>query len=486
MRLFVPPAAAPLLGTVDPPSSKNYTTRFILVACLAQGRSVIHKPAVQEDAVALVHCCRQFGAHIVARRADGAPVDFSVANAASIDRLEVEGFGGQPRTPEQPVDPANAGTVLRLLLATAVLCDGPVTFETKDFAHSLGKRPNRHLLDALRLMGVEVSARGDEGMLPIRLHGGRERLRAALAARRRALDLAPHEPVPIPVSASVSSQFASALLFLAPLLDDPIAVRIVDELRSEPLIDTTLAVLRDSGVHVTKHEIAPEAVYPDLVVEPAGYTGRTCAVNGDWPGSAAIFAAAAAVPGSDITVRRLHRDEQGEKLCLEYFADFGCRAEWLGGDDGVRLRVPHNPAFAYDGTVLIGDLCTDAVLAMMGAAAVAPGMSTFTGIGNLQFKECDRVREPIAELRRVAGADAIARWLPDHNPDAIEVQGRLEGFSGGIEVDGRGDHRVIMMLSIVALRCRDGLTITGAEHVAKSFPGWFDTLRALGIGCREV
>jgi len=129
---------------------------------------------------------------------------------------------------------------------------------------------------------------------------------------------------------------------------------------------------------------------------------------------------------------------------------------------------------------------------MMSAAVVANGASRFVGIRNLQFKECDRVREPLAELAAVyatalPGEDgalpniAKSLWFePTDDPDTIHITGWPAGFAGGIEVDGRGDHRVIMMLSVVALACRDGLRIRGAEHVSKSFPGWFDTLRALG------
>jgi len=132
-----------------------------------------------------------------------------------------------------------------------------------------------------------------------------------------------------------------------------------------------------------------------------------------------------------------------------------------------------------------------------GAAMVAEGESRFVQIRNLQFKECDRVREPIDELRKVretllSAGDEKPRpvekalyYEPTDDPDTIHVWGAPQGFRGGIDVDGRGDHRVIMLLSIVALRCQLGLRIHGAEHVSKSFPGWFDTLRSMGVRVEE-
>jgi 3-phosphoshikimate 1-carboxyvinyltransferase len=184
----------------------------------------------------------------------------------------------------------------------------------------------------------------------------------------------------------------------------------------------------------------------------------------------------------------------------------GCKATWTPrGSDGRTLLFESPAGQPLRGAAVNGDLCTDAVLAMIGAAFAAEGESRFVDIRNLQFKECDRVREPIDELRKIratvlpptnpvtaeaprrpARKDAQPLWYePEDDPDTIHIEGAPQGYDGGIEVDGRGDHRVIMLLSIAALRCRQGLRIRGAEHVSKSFPGWFRTLRAMGIRVLE-
>jgi 3-phosphoshikimate 1-carboxyvinyltransferase len=266
---------------------------------------------------------------------------------------------------------------------------------------------------------------------------------------------------------------------MAPLLEETIAIQVVDDLKSKPLIHTTLAVLSDAGIEV---EASDDLMR--FVVRPGQrYRARTWAVNGDWPGTAAILAAAAVVPNSRIRLSRLREDEQGERRCLEFYRAMGCKTE----TDGDAL-VFSSPA-RLNGAAIDGDTCTDAVLAMMGAAALGEGESSFAGINNLQFKECDRVREPIAEMRKVfagaVGGKPTATWTPDDNPEHIRITGAPFGFTGGVAVDGRGDHRVIMLLSILGLRCRNGLRINGAHHVAKSFPKWFDTLRAMGVKVGE-
>lgn len=481
------PPSKPLCALIDPPSSKNFTTRYTLASCLALGRSIVHRPAVQDDAVAMVRCCRGMGAEITALDAEGRPVEFCVENAARVDRLEIDGFGAAPklRHPREPLNPGNAGAVFRLLLAISALLP-EVRWET-EHKDSLGKRPNIDQIAAMQQLGVEIEYRGAEGLLPMRVRGGLDRMKAHIGARRRELGLGDDEPYPVTVSGDVSSQFTSALLFLAPLLGEHLQINVTGRLKSLPLIETTRNVLSMAGVGVE----SSDARHIHVIGAGQSYAARRWETNGDWPGSAAILAAGAVVPGSRIAIRRLFEDEQGEKECVPFYGRMGCRIYHEMEPGEGELLVLESPAAgtALRGASVNGDLCTDAVLAMMGAAMFAEGESRFVQIRNLQFKECDRVREPMAELRKVwvTGAPPAGRapWYePEDDPDTIHVEGLSGGFEGGIEVDGRGDHRVIMLLSIVALGCRKGLSIRGAEHVSKSFPGWFDTLRKMGVSVR--
>ena len=477
----IAPQNVPLSGIVDPPSSKNYTLRYVLTACLAHGRSIVRRPAIQDDAVALVRCLRQLGARIVGRTAAGEETEFSIRNAATVDHLDIHGFGSEPSLPpdERTINPDNAGAVLRMLMSVAMLVPGPVRFETSH-PESLGKRPNGDLLRALELLGITVHEAGADGRLPIVMEGGRDYIRAHLAKRRVVEGIPDDQPVPVEVSGAVSSQFVSSLLFMAPLLDEHIAIIVTNELKSSPLVTLTTGVMRESGVRVDSSADNRR----HIIAAGQGYTHGDRMVNGDWPGSAAILAAAAVVPNSRIGVRRLREDAQGERRCLDFYRAMGCTAEY-GRDDVSDVLYFNSPARLRAASI-DGDQCTDAVLAMAAAAALGDGTSEFTGIANLQFKECDRVREPIMELRRIAEttsgeqpAEAF-QWLPESDPDVIRITGSPKGYTGGIRVHGRGDHRVIMQQTIVGLRCAEGLTIKGVEHVAKSFPTWFDVIRQLG------
>lgn len=456
-----------LTGVIDPPSSKNYTTRVILASCLARGTSRVNRPAVQDDAVALVRCCIALGAKIVAYTAEGTALEFSVENGIEIDHLIIEGFGASPKQPANGViDPDNAGAVLRMLMGVLCLCPSSVRVQTEHYPHSLGKRPNKDLVDSLRLLGVKIEAQNEECTLPLVMTGGGSWLS----------HLESSNALRVEISGAISSQYLSSLLFLGPLLPKPLEVVVVNGLKSKPLIKTTLEVLSEAGI-----EIKAADDLEHFWITPKPYATRTWNVNGDWPGVSAVLAAAAVVPNSHITVKRMRADQQGEQRCLEFYKAMGCTVEW-NPEQSEKSLVFKSPATLRAASI-DGDKATDGVLAMMSAAACADGVSSFSGINNLQFKECDRVREPIAEMKKIFPTGATAAWEPLTEPESIFVTGSPTLFqpAEGLEVDGRGDHRVIMLLSVMALHSETEITITGAHHVAKSFPLWFKTLEQMGV-----
>ncbi len=435
-RIHVHPSG-PLGGYVDAPPSKNYTTRLILGATLAKGESVIRRPATNDDARALIRCCRALGAEIIEEGTD----------------LRIRGVAGKPRAPKV-LNPDNAGAVLRLLLGVACLIEGETRFETSH-PESLGKRPNEDLLKALRQLGAGASGVGETGLLPIVITGGPNRVKGSR----------------VKISGAKSSQFLSSLLFLAPLLegDSEIVVTGAKDgdapiLVSRPLIDQTLDALARFGVSV---DAAPDALN-FKVKGSQEFRAGDHRVNGDWPSAAALYSCVA-VAGGMAGLAGLSEDAQGERRSREALTAMGCN---FSTDAEGRLFIHSRGELRA--TRFNGDLATDAVLALLAAAALADGTSRFDHIGNLKLKETDRIREPLEELAKIGVKSSSG-------DDWIEITGNPEGYAGGIEVEGRGDHRIAQMLAIVGTRCAKGLTIRGADCVSKSYPGFFDDLHRIGV-----
>ncbi|WIG58410.1 MAG: 3-phosphoshikimate 1-carboxyvinyltransferase [Ktedonobacterales bacterium] len=429
------------LGALEPPGSKYYTLRYVLNALLADGESVVRFPALSDDTAGLVRAVRAMGAGVTWERA-GAAEDSGWA-------LRVRGVAGRPQTPPDGVIQAgNAGAVLRLLLGVGALLP-EIRFET-DYPTSLGKRPNGDLLDALRALGMDVEAREPGGLLPITLRGG------------------PPRGGEVTVSGARSSQYLSALLYLAPLLPDGLEITVRDELRSAALISATLRALAMAGIIVESS--------PDLrrFVVPGGqrFMAQEYGVPGDGPTAAALLAAAMTL-GAPLRLTRLDESEADMRGLMAALDALGAplseRPDTAKGASALAVAAK---ARLRGGTV-DGDACIDSVPALVAAACFADGESRFERVGTLRLKESDRIGDLCAELAR-AGCDVVPE------DDSITVRGQPEGIRGGVTVDAHDDHRLVQALAIVALRCAEGLTITGADAVAKSYPGFFADLARLG------
>ncbi|MFD0959333.1 3-phosphoshikimate 1-carboxyvinyltransferase [Paenibacillus chungangensis] len=423
MDVLVTPTAT-LQGELGALSSKNYTTRYLLVAALAEGTSTIYYPAHSEDSDAMRRCIRDLGAIV----------------EEDEEKIVITGFGRHPK-PVDKLDVGNAGAVLRFLMAIASLCPD-VTFINR-YPDSLGKRPHLDLIHSLTSMGVDISHQ--EGKLPITIKGGQPK--------------GGH----IQVSGNISSQFLSALLFLTPLLEEDSEIEVLHDLKSKVVVGQTLEVLQQAGIVIH----ADEDYMRFRVPGRQQYQSKTYTVQGDYPGSAAVLAAAA-VTQSNVKLHRLPvHSKQGERAVVDVLRMMECP---LTHDNDI-VHVQGNgklKAVEFD-----GDHATDAVLAMVAAAVFAEGTSRFYNVENLRYKECDRITDYLNELRK-AGAKVEERQ------SEIIVHGRPEGVEGGVEINAHYDHRVIMALTIVGLRAAKPLVIKDAHHVAKSYPTYFDHLKALG------
>lgn len=429
MDVIVTPT--PLLtGEIQALSSKNYTTRYLLVAALAEGTSTIYYPAHSEDSDAMRRCIRDLGAIV----------------EEDDEKIVITGFGSSPK-PVEHLDVGNAGAVLRFLMAIASLCPD-VTFVNR-YPDSLGKRPHDDLIESLSSMGVQIEHR--EGKLPIRIQGGKPK-----GGR-------------IQVSGNISSQFLSALLFLTPLLEEDSEIEVLHDLKSKVVVGQTLEVLQQAGISIH----ADEDYMRFRVPGRQKYQAKTYSVQGDYPGSAAILAAAA-VTESDVIVHRLvENSKQGERAVVDVLRMM--ETPLTHDNDIVHIKGNGKlKAVEFD-----GDHATDAVLAMVAAAVFAEGTSRFYNVENLRYKECDRITDYLNELRK-AGANVEERQAE------IIVHGRPEGVEGGVEINAHYDHRVIMALTIVGLRAKSPIRIRDAHHVAKSYPIYFDHLKALGANVEWV
>lgn len=424
-----PYPVAPLEGTLDArvtvPGSKSATNRALVVAALAGGSARLRGALLSDDTEAMIDSLRRVG-YRVEIGDDGTTVDVE----------------GRPDPPADGtvcrLDARQSGTTARFLAPWCAL-DG--RRYRLDGAPQLRARPMGPGLDALRALGVRVTAGdgagGDPDRLPVEIEGPITGDRVALAA-------------------DVSSQFVSGLLMIGPLLPDGLRIELTTAAVSEPYLDLTVAVMAEFGGQVHR----PDARTFD--VRPGRYVGRDVAIEPD-ASAASYFFAAAAICGGRVRVEGLGRNTvQGDLAFVDVLARMGC--EVTMGADATEVR---GTGVLHGVEVDLADL-SDTAPTLAAVAAFADGPVRATGIGFIRAKETDRIAAAVTELRRL-GVDAV------EEDDGFLVR---PGRPHGAVVHTYDDHRMAMAFSLVGLRV-PGVAIADPGCVAKTFPGYWDALAAL-------
>ncbi len=243
---------------------------------------------------------------------------------------------------------------------------------------------------------------------------------------------------------NVSTQFVTGLLYALPLLDGDSEIVLTSKLEGWGYVDMTLNTLEKFGI-TTEERDTGWIVPGRQVYQPCGLT-----VEADW--SQAAFWYAAEFLGNSVQVSGMPKySRQGDSKFV-----------WFNR----RLVMPRNMGFS------VAD-CPDLVPPLTAMAALRNGYTTHMGnAARLRIKESDRLAT-VAQTLNALGAQV------EEGPDFLKITGK-DGLAGGVTVDCCNDHRIAMMAAVAATRCREPVTLLGAECVSKSYPNFWDDYRMLG------
>jgi 3-phosphoshikimate 1-carboxyvinyltransferase len=403
-------------GEVYAPPSKSYTHRAILITALGPGGTV-KRPLLSADTRATVAASEAFGARITLS-----------------DEVKIEGVSDRPQTPEDVINVLNSGTTLRFCSAVAALTDGAVL--TGDA--SIRTRPNGPLLSTLSELGATAFSIRNNGKAPLVVRG---KMRGGTAH----------------LQGGVSSQFLSALLIAAPLAEKDTKIVIEGDLKSRPYAEITLDMLVDAGVSVQAK--------PQEFFVPGGqsYGLKSYTIPGDFS-SASYPLAAAAVTGSEVTVKGILPSRQGDSAIIEILNRMGAKVSWDKEKGDLKIKGGDLQGVEVDASRTPDLVPTIAVL-----GAVASGKTTVMNAEHVRHKETDRLHAMAVELARM-GADIRER------PDGLEITG---GKLHGASLHGYHDHRIVMALTVAGF-VAGGTKIDTAEAVDVSYPGFFQDMGKLG------
>jgi 3-phosphoshikimate 1-carboxyvinyltransferase len=426
MRLTVRPGGTPLRGRVRVPGDKSISHRALLLGALAEGDSQISGFLPSGDCLATLACLRTLGVEVEIHE----PTALTVHG---------RGLGGL-QAPSVPLNCVRSGTTMRLL--AGILAGQP--FEsTLTGEEQLLRRPMGRIAEPLRRMGADIEA--VDGHAPLTIRGRR------LRGHDHTLRVA-------------SAQVKSALLLAGLYADGPTIVRQPGPARdhTELMLAAMGAAVEVDGLDVT---LSPPATLSPLALE----------VPGDVSSAAFPLAAAALVPGSEVTVENVGVNPTRTGL-LNVLSAMGAGlvvdGEHQRGSEpvaDVTVRRSELRGVEVGGDTVVRMIDEFPLLAVV--ASQAHGATVVRDAAELRVKETDRI------AATAAGLGALGAHV-EPLPDGFIIEGptRLRGAV----VDSCGDHRLAMALAVAGLIAEGQTVVEHAECITDSFPGFVELMRSMG------
>ncbi len=341
---------------------------------------------------------------------------------------------------DEVVDVCAAGTAMRFGTAYLAVTDGTRTITGTE---RLQERPIGILVDALRSLGARIEYVGKEGFPPLRITG-KSHLRGGS----------------LTMNGGVSSQFISALLMIAPTMQEGLTLKLEGQLVSTPYLYITQELMRQFGASV---EWTDERT---IRVEP-GYNYRqeekTVMIEADWTAASYWYeiASIAHLQPSVFHLQSLCSDSiQGDRVCDEIFRLL---------DQQQTKQEP----FEYD-----FEDCPDLVQTLVVTCCMNAVPFRFTGLRTLRIKETDRISALQTELAKMGFAleatDDSLSW------NGSTLNSKLTTLNSKLSISTYHDHRMAMAFAPCALRMGE-IIIEDPDVVSKSYPTYWSDLEKIGF-----
>jgi 3-phosphoshikimate 1-carboxyvinyltransferase len=422
-------------GEISVPGDKSLSHRAVLFSALADGTTVITGFLPGEDCVCTMRALQAMGC---------------VIEADSKTRLVVHGIDGKLQPPLEPLDCGNSGTAMRLM--AGVLAGQPFTSRLIGDA-SLSGRPMKRIVDPLRLMGATIKGQGEKQTAPLEITGGDGEKLTGIEYT-------------LPVA---SAQLKSCLLLAGLFANGTTSI-------------TEKTPSRDHTERLLAHFHAPPVIdiNPDDQSKTIRVRGgsrlhaRDFNVPGDFSSAAFWIAAAAAMPGADLTITNLGLNGTRTGL-LSVLLRMGAQIHESISDSSCE---PFGNVRVYGrklrGTKIAGAEIANVIdelpiIAVIGA--IADGDTEIRDAHELRVKETDRIAAMATNLR------AFGVAVTEHD-DGMTVHGGSEKLTGA-KVGSFGDHRIAMACAILGLFAKGETTISETACIATSYPTFQDDLNKI-------
>lgn len=416
---------------VSVPGSKSITNRALLLATLANGRSLLKNVLFSDDSRHFLKCIQSLG--------------FETDVDEQHKTIQVMGHGGSVPKTEASLYVGSAGTAARFLTAYLGVSKGTYHMDASD---QMRRRPMAPLLDSLKALGCEVlyssgkasDAPCPEGYFPFTLQGHGF--------------LQDH----ISIDINHSSQFLSALLIASCLSEQDFSIH-VEGSHGMAYIEMTRKMMEAFGVKASRTS-------DDTFLTKAGqsYHAKEYLVEPD-VSAACYFYAMAPLLQVPVLVEHVHfASLQGDVAFLRVLERMGCLA--ADTPEGILLTPPLSGIF--HGVEADLSACSDQAITLAAIAPFASSPTKITGIGHIRFQECNRLEAIVTELEKMG-------IRCEKTQDTITI---YPGAPLPCTVNTYDDHRMAMGFSLTGLRS-DGIIIDNPGCCRKTFENYFEVLEKI-------
>jgi len=343
----------------------------------------------------------------------------------------------------------HAGTAMRFLTAFFSIQEGREVVLTG--SSRMKKRPIQILVEALQQLGAKITYEGEEGFQPIRIKGQK------ITNNK------------ISLKADVSSQYISALLLIAPKLENGLELTLEGEITSIPYIKMTLALLNEIGV-ATSFENNVIKVERQLSI-----INYQLSIESDWS-SASYFYSIIALSeiGTQITISSYKQNSlQGDSALDEIYKDFGVETVYNNNKTITISKV--NTCQLSNVNYQLNN-CPD-IAQTIAVTCFGLGIAChLTGLHTLKIKETDRLEALKNELTKLGALISVT-----NDSLTLEISQRI---NPNITIETYQDHRMAMAFAPLALKVP--IIVNDAEVVSKSFPSFWEDLKTVGFKINKV
>lgn len=349
-----------------------------------------------------------------------------------------------PNTQYPKIDVYHAGTAMRFLTAYYAIQEG---IEVQISGSSrMKERPIKILVDALNELGAEISYQENEGFPPLKIKGKK------LTKSK------------VSLSAKVSSQYISALLLIAPKLENGLEITLEGEITSVSYIKMTLALLNEIGVKTSFIENRI-IVKPQFTIHNSQFT-----IESDWSSASYWYSIIALSEiGTQITLSSFKANSlQGDAVLVEIYKNFG--VETIFNDNNSISISKVNTKFLKSFNLNLQsspDIAQTIVVTCFGL-----GIScNLTGLHTLKIKETDRLEALKIELTKLGAVISVTN-------DSLTLE-KSEKIKPNVSISTYQDHRMAMAFAPLGLIVP--IIIENAKVVSKSYPTFWEDLDAFNF-----